>query len=256
MSSLQAYLRRSAAIVRCIAKPARELVRRFLALPALCLIYGCSSRKTACELRFWRKWFRAGGQPGCRGEGLSDIIRSRFADLQAVKTILDFGCGPVCALESLSHGRVVYGVDVLAGHYQRLITTFGHKTSYQFISCDEQSIPLPDGQVDLAVTANALDHCRHPEAMLAEIARTLRPDGRFLGLFNIGGSPTLAEPSPASAPQLEALIQRYFQVLEVRRFQRGPPGDFYQQVISNEVGWKGQDNGEEILLIRATVKSN
>ena len=66
---------------------------------------------------------------------------------------------------------------------------------YDFVATTEKSIPLLDESADIVFTANALDHCRDPFAMLCELERCLKKNGIFIGVFNIGEPPTLTEPS-------------------------------------------------------------
>ncbi|RJP75630.1 MAG: SAM-dependent methyltransferase [Desulfobacteraceae bacterium] len=44
---------------------------------------------------------------------------------------------------------------------------------------------LPDGSVDLIFSASVLEHIRHPEAVLSESARILRPDGYMINYVDL-----------------------------------------------------------------------
>jgi ArsR family transcriptional regulator len=44
---------------------------------------------------------------------------------------------------------------------------------------DLESLPIPDGEVDLAFFSQSLHHAQHPDKAVAEAARILKPGGRI-----------------------------------------------------------------------------
>ena len=54
---------------------------------------------------------------------------------------------------------------------------------------DTGLLPYDDASVDVALMVDVLEHVDHPETVLDEIARILRPDGRVLTFVPIEGEP-------------------------------------------------------------------
>ncbi len=55
-----------------------------------------------------------------------------------------------------------------------------------------RDIPYADATFDAVVVVDVLEHVPEPEHMVAEIARVLKPDGRFVGFVPIEGEPRSA----------------------------------------------------------------
>lgn len=93
----------------------------------------------------------------------------------------DFGCGTGDASAALAPflKRIVafdQSEEMLEGARRRL-AQFGH---VEVLSGEAHAAPLADASVDLAVSSLLLHHAQRPEAVLAEMARVLRPGGRAL----------------------------------------------------------------------------
>lgn len=90
-------------------------------------------------------------------------------------TFLDVGCGvqPYRAIITSPPSGVerYIGMD-LAGN-----AVHTYKAVAPDILWDGCTIPLEDGSVDSAMATEVLEHCPDPDAVLAEIARVLRPGG-------------------------------------------------------------------------------
>lgn len=97
---------------------------------------------------------------------------------------LDLGCGPGGLLAEIA-GRFpaleLLGLDVsremlsvarerLKGHSERITLEQG----------DGSRLPFPDASFDLVVSTLSLHHWDEPEPVLNEIARVLKPGGRFM----------------------------------------------------------------------------
>ncbi len=103
------------------------------------------------------------------------------------ETILDYGCGPGDDLVGFllyTGARRVIGVDVspraleLARHRIGLHRVDLDRVELVRASDAEPSIPLADASVDFVNCGGVLHHTSHPEALLAELARVLRPGAR------------------------------------------------------------------------------
>lgn len=81
---------------------------------------------------------------------------------------LDYGCGTGPYRLLLPEGCRYLGAD-LAGNPQADLV-FG----------EEGKIPMPDGQVDLVLSTQVLEHVNDPAVYLRECLRVLKPGGRLL----------------------------------------------------------------------------
>lgn len=101
--------------------------------------------------------------------------------------VLDYGCGPGNDLVGFAvrgKARRVIGLDVsmrallLARSRLALHGLDGSRVELMQVSDDKPRIPLEMGSVDYLYCEGVLHHTTHPEAILAELARVMRADGR------------------------------------------------------------------------------
>jgi SAM-dependent methyltransferase len=88
--------------------------------------------------------------------------------------ILDLGCGIMPYRELImSNGKATayIGVDFQDSLDQEY--AFGKPDLFW----DGKTIPLPNAAVDVVLATELLEHCQHPELVLKEIHRVLKPDG-------------------------------------------------------------------------------
>ncbi|HYM15434.1 MAG TPA: methyltransferase domain-containing protein [Dehalococcoidia bacterium] len=126
----------------------------------------------------WRKQQLRGRfyQPAFRGmyDRFSDVIHEyvRSGDL-----MLDAGCGSgrvfQYSFDASQRPRLVVGVDVTD-------EPRGNHNLDAAARADLEALPLRDGVFDIAVSSHVAEHLTHPERVFAEIARVLKPGGRFL----------------------------------------------------------------------------
>lgn len=95
--------------------------------------------------------------------------------------ILEVGSG--------AHGLIFFwgtahgiGVDPLALQYAALFPAWQHTPTATAFG---ESLPFPDGCFDVVLTDNVVDHAERPAAILAEIARVLKPSGVLYFSVNI-----------------------------------------------------------------------
>jgi SAM-dependent methyltransferase len=91
--------------------------------------------------------------------------------------VLDLGTGPGFVAAS-AHAR---GADALGLDFSEAMVETARRlhpgVAYQVASAD--SLPLGDGSFDAVVSNFMLHHTAHPDAVLREACRVLRPGGRF-----------------------------------------------------------------------------
>ena len=51
----------------------------------------------------------------------------------------------------------------------------------KWVDVDSEDIPFEDGQFDMVVFSEVMEHLRFPQKALGEIARVLRKNGRLVG---------------------------------------------------------------------------
>jgi ArsR family transcriptional regulator len=96
-------------------------------------------------------------------------------------TVADLGCGTGTLAEALAPfvHRVV-GVDVSSPMLEMARRRLERFDNVDLLPGELESLPLEDGQADVAMMILVLHHLERPEAAIREAARCLRPDGRLL----------------------------------------------------------------------------
>ncbi len=103
---------------------------------------------------------------------LTNLVRERIAPGTIV---LDFGCG-----------RGNFVIDELRNAFSRVIgfdvlqeSTEGNVTCDEIHIGDPSRLPLSDASVDLVISLWVFEHIKHPDVIMREIARVLKPGGYF-----------------------------------------------------------------------------
>jgi SAM-dependent methyltransferase len=98
--------------------------------------------------------------------------------------VLDLGCSTGFISDELCQvGAKVTGVDIDEPGLDRARARFGDRI--EFVNADGTSLPWADGSVDAVICNHVYEHVLHPDGVLAEVRRVLRPDGAvYLGLPN------------------------------------------------------------------------
>lgn len=110
----------------------------------------------------------------------------RFAEHLGIApgdTVADVGAGPgfftVPLADQVGVTGVVYALDVAP----RMIAVLESRQlppQVQVRLSDERRLPIPDASVDLALMAFVLHELEDPQALLTDVKRVLRPDGRLV----------------------------------------------------------------------------
>lgn len=104
-------------------------------------------------------------------------------NVEAGQLWLDLGCGSgVLTKELLVRGASVIGVDGSPGMLEQARTLVGDTADPpSWIQSDVQSVPeLPDNSIDGVLCSSVIEYVDSPKALLEEVFRLLRPDGRFV----------------------------------------------------------------------------
>lgn len=127
---------------------------------------------------WWIEGFTDGADPEYRDQ----ILPMLTAELAGAEHIIDIGCGEGQAARLLTAGgSIVVGVDPtqaqIAAARQR-----GGGPGYALALAEE--LPFVDGAFDAALAVLVLEHLDDLESAVAEVARVLRPGGRFCLFLN------------------------------------------------------------------------
>lgn len=101
------------------------------------------------------------------------------------KTILEVGVGAgTDHLQWARAGAVCYGVDLTDRAIETTRTHLalnGYHSVLQRI--DAEQLPFPDDRFDIVYSWGVIHHSAHPERIIHEIRRVLKPTGQFLGML-------------------------------------------------------------------------
>jgi len=105
------------------------------------------------------------------------LMETYAGNLSDTSSILDIGCGPVCAARFLEQGEHIY-LDPLLDDFRRAYP--GKLPKGKHLAMAAEGIPEPDASFDLILCIDALDHVMNPEMALHEMQRLLKPDGTLI----------------------------------------------------------------------------
>jgi len=119
-------------------------------------------------------------------EGLREADAHLLGDV-AGRRVLEIGCGSApCARWLRAAGADVVALDVSAGMLARAAElNAATGLAVPLLQADAGALPLADGSVDITCSAfGGLPFVADVEGALAEVARVLRPGGRFVASVN------------------------------------------------------------------------
>jgi SAM-dependent methyltransferase len=134
--------------------------------------------------------------------------------------VLDLACGSAPLFSRLG-GPGYLGVDASPGE----LAVAAERGARPLVRADAARLPLPDASVDLVVCSMALQVLTPLPAVLAELARVLRPSGRLVALV------------PVSRPLTRGDRVRYSQILwQLRRPRLGYANPRVPRTLARD-GW-------------------
>jgi SAM-dependent methyltransferase len=128
-------------------------------------------------------WWIDGFTDGADPEYTEQILPLAAHHLQGALDVLDVGCGDgqVARLAVGGGATRVVGVDPT---WNQLVTAQTRDGGPAYARAGAGSLPLRDECVDAVVACLVFEHIRDVDDAIAEVARVLRPGGRFLFFLN------------------------------------------------------------------------
>jgi len=129
------------------------------------------------EVAFWRNMrsiptYRDFDPRAYWGERFSRL--GVAADALRDQTVVEVGCGPLGMIFFLPPCGRKLGLDPLLGRFEVEKTA-----DVALVRAVGESLPLRDRCADLVICQNVIDHVMAPDAVLREIRRIIRPEGRL-----------------------------------------------------------------------------
>ncbi|MBI1245720.1 MAG: methyltransferase domain-containing protein [Alphaproteobacteria bacterium] len=107
----------------------------------------------------------------------------RAAGVSRGARVADIGCGDGALAGMLSRelDAEVVGIDPSAAAIGHARAEFARRSwRGEFVVGDAYATGLPDASFDAAISADVIEHVRHPDRLLAEARRILKPGGVFV----------------------------------------------------------------------------
>jgi ubiquinone/menaquinone biosynthesis C-methylase UbiE len=158
------------------------------------------------------------------------------------KSLVDVGCGTGALLGAIVAARPgirLYGIDLSPEMVALAQRRLGHQADVTV--ADAETLPLADGGVDVVTCVDSFHHYPHPDAVLLEMWRVLRP----------GGWLVLAEwrlPAP-----MRRLMNSFIQRLpegDVRVYSRVELCRLASAAGFGELGWRTAGRRGQLLVAR------
>lgn len=127
-------------------------------------------------------WWIDGFTDGADPEYEEQILPMAAAEIDGYSSVLDIGCGDGQISRLLSgRGHRVVGVDPTWNQI-RVAHERGGGAAYLRTTADE--LPFADASFDAALACLVFEHIDAVDAAIAEVARVVRPGGRFAFFLN------------------------------------------------------------------------
>ncbi len=136
--------------------------------------------------RVWDRhaaWWQQEFTGGADVEYEEQILPLAARQLAGARRVVDVGCGEgqISRLAAANGAELVMGVDPSAAQLAEAVRRGGGP---RYLRAYAEALPLPSGHFDVAVACLVLEHLADLDAALDEVARVLRPGGRFVCFVN------------------------------------------------------------------------
>ena len=127
-------------------------------------------------------WWIEGFTDGADPEYVEQILPLAEAELEGSTMLLDVGCGDGQISRALSaRGANVVGIDPTRNQIRVAAMRGG---GARYARAEAARLPFPDGTFDGVIACLVFEHIDDLDGAIAEVARVLRPDGRFAFFLN------------------------------------------------------------------------
>ena len=130
------------------------------------------------------RWWQEGFTDGADAEYTEQILPLAAEHLGGARSVLDVGTGEGQLARLASRAGpvdLVVGVDPTVAQVTEARRRAGGPA---YARATAGALPFPDGRFDAAIACLVFEHVDQADAALAEVARVLRPGGRFLFFLN------------------------------------------------------------------------
>lgn len=128
------------------------------------------------------QWWQDEFTDGADAEYREQIIPLAVDLLSGYDSVLDVGAGDgqiLRALQSADASQSLVGIDPIAAQ-----VAVAKERGGTYVRADAEALAIRDGSFDAALACLVFEHIDGFESALAEVARVLRPGGRFVFMLN------------------------------------------------------------------------
>jgi len=126
-------------------------------------------------LQFWQNEQALSERTSVAQDHYVPLIQKHLEGKSDEITLLEIGCGPVCAIQYLDMGEKTY-VDPLIVDYRRLFPGLMPESG-TYITMMAERLEMPNASFDAVVCLNTLSDVLNPELVLNKMSKLLKDDG-------------------------------------------------------------------------------